>query len=484
MQYAFDTITNHKVSADNVAKNNIDEPFRYECLCCGEEVHIAAARSKKKSPHFRHLRGNSDKDCEFYLGSLLQIETVVENAVAAAQKRAHSHADILFDIRQQIFFLSISFSKDKIEEYQKGEYELEIRTGSNHSAKPILINRLNFAPDSPVKFPLQLTSNSCYIRIHSRKNAGKTFTSCYDILKPVDFPTFFKMQPSDNDVPIAKRHTDGIIYTDTRYYLIASKKEHIEKLSKHSSEVTVSRNEIIPAFKSTLYGTEITVSTVTTELQEIMQHFGYNLRKAERVTMLWPPAYLYDGEIRCGSGKLFLSSTHELRPKSNISCGYEQLTCKGELYSIESDQPIRIGLANTTLQINPQKMDLPIICFKPKEDYTTVVEVPAGQVFYEIGKEGCNPLLPGCYHLTAGKRIVRCKGNYPAAIYMLPQSQKATAEKRLMDVRKYYNVMIPFCDDLISGVSLSKIAELYIEDCRNTGTINAKALEFIKAGII
>ena len=42
MLFAFDTISYDKVSAKEVARNNIDEPFRYECLCCGEEVHIAA----------------------------------------------------------------------------------------------------------------------------------------------------------------------------------------------------------------------------------------------------------------------------------------------------------------------------------------------------------------------------------------------------------------------------------------------------------
>ena len=48
MQYAFDTITQQMVSADDVSKSNINEPFRYECICCGEEVHIAAAQSKKR----------------------------------------------------------------------------------------------------------------------------------------------------------------------------------------------------------------------------------------------------------------------------------------------------------------------------------------------------------------------------------------------------------------------------------------------------
>ena len=110
MLLAFDTINRQMVSADEVAKNNIDKPFRYECLCCGEEVHIAAAKSKKMVPHFRHLRGNSDKDCELYLGGLLQAGTGIESAVAVAQKRTRSHAEILFDVEQRLFYLAIGMA--------------------------------------------------------------------------------------------------------------------------------------------------------------------------------------------------------------------------------------------------------------------------------------------------------------------------------------------------------------------------------------
>ena len=111
MLHAFDTISRGIVSATEVSKNNIDEPFRYECLCCGEEVHIAAARSKKMVPHFRHLRGNSDKDCELYLGGLFQTGTEIERAraIASAGKRARSHAEILFDFKERLFYISISF---------------------------------------------------------------------------------------------------------------------------------------------------------------------------------------------------------------------------------------------------------------------------------------------------------------------------------------------------------------------------------------
>ena len=70
MLQAFDTLLQRTVEAELAAKNRIDEPFRYECLCCGEEVYVAAAKSTKKAAHFRHRRGNSDRECELYLGRM------------------------------------------------------------------------------------------------------------------------------------------------------------------------------------------------------------------------------------------------------------------------------------------------------------------------------------------------------------------------------------------------------------------------------
>ena len=484
MRFAFDTITRHMVSADDVAKNNIDEPFRYECLCCGEEVHIAAAQSRRMVPHFRHLRGNSDKDCELYLGGILQTGTGIESAVAVAQKRARSQAEILYDIKQQLFYFSITFSEDKIAEYQEGEYKLEIRTGSDRSMKPVLINKSNFAPDAPVQFPLHLISNSCYISLRSDKQSGRTFTSSYEILKPVDFPTFFKIQQSENDASIAKRHTDGIIYTDTRYYLIASKKDHIKKLSQYSSTVSIGEIEEIPAFRSIVYGAEIVITAVSVDLRDLMQYFGYHLKVAERITMLWPPSYTADGEFRCRPGKVFLSSTCELRPRSNISCDFEQLSRNGELYTIELSKLLRISLSNAILQISSAEIDIPTLNCEPRIETATIVNVDEDNTFYAIGKDGYRLLPPGQYHLTEGTSIIRYAGNYQMVVYVLPEPQKTTPIKSLMDIRKYYRVMTSYSDDLIADIQLSKVAEIYVEDCRNTGMINVKALEYIKAGMI
>ena len=43
MYKAYDTILQAEVSAVLAAQNGKSEPYRYECLCCGEEVYIAAA---------------------------------------------------------------------------------------------------------------------------------------------------------------------------------------------------------------------------------------------------------------------------------------------------------------------------------------------------------------------------------------------------------------------------------------------------------
>jgi hypothetical protein len=474
------------ISADEVAKNNIDEPFRYECLCCGEEVHIAAVKSKKMGAHFRHLRGNSDKDCELYLGGLLQTGTGIESAVAIAQKRARARAEILFDVEQRLFYLAISFSEDKLSEYQSGECELEINTDSTHPMNPVLISQTNFAPDSPVRFPLRLSSNTCYISIHSRKNIEKAFNSRYELelLKSIEFPTFFKYQSNDVNESIVKRHTDGIIYTDTRYYALALQKSYIEKLFSYSPNISVGTIEKFATLGSTVYGAEILISEVSRELRDTMAYFGYYLRKAERITLLWPPSYEDDGVLRCKAGEIILTSSFELRPRSNISCNCNQLSSCGELYTIELTDLLRISQTNFILQISPEQSEIPIIKTNPTLEATHIVEVNGNNSFYYINKNGYRLLTPGRYHLTDGASIIQCIGNKPIAIYVQPEPHCMTPVKRLMDIRKYYNVSIPYHESLIADIQLSKVAEIYIEGCRNNGIINVKALEYIKAGKI
>lgn len=68
MDKAFDSILCSEIDAITLAKNTVRSGyFRYQCLCCGEEVYLAAADSTTKAPHFRHRRGNNDTECERYM---------------------------------------------------------------------------------------------------------------------------------------------------------------------------------------------------------------------------------------------------------------------------------------------------------------------------------------------------------------------------------------------------------------------------------
>ena len=82
MDKAFDVILQLEVDATIISKTSYNltgNRFRYQCLCCGEEVYLAAAGSNERSPHFRHRRGNNDKDCEQYLGQVGAVEHYVQS---------------------------------------------------------------------------------------------------------------------------------------------------------------------------------------------------------------------------------------------------------------------------------------------------------------------------------------------------------------------------------------------------------------------
>ena len=246
MIQAFDVLLQIPVTADIAAKNRIDEPFRYECLCCGEEVYIAATNSTKKAPHFRHRRGNSDRECELYLGS-----TGIAGALNAAQKRTHSRTEIYFDIKQKIFYAAVSFPKEKLQEFEDKSCILEFHSTYNSPPyEKVRINHQNFAPDSMVQFPLKLTTNDCYITI-----SGANYRSHYEILSNNDFPTFFKITLGENSGNFARRIVGGKIYTNTSYYIIAKNQKIIQKIVDLGENIAISAvDEKISAAFETPYG--------------------------------------------------------------------------------------------------------------------------------------------------------------------------------------------------------------------------------------
>ena len=162
MQEAYDTWLGISVTADEAIPK---EPFRYECLCCGQEVIVAAPDSEYMSTHFRHKRGNSEKSCELYLG-----QVGIEKALSASQERKQNlkttKFKIIYSFSKKIFSIYVSFPEEILNSYEKKSCEFCIYNSQKN--KPdinIPINRLLFAPDTPSLFPIRNIQKNGYIDI-------------------------------------------------------------------------------------------------------------------------------------------------------------------------------------------------------------------------------------------------------------------------------------------------------------------------------
>lgn len=114
MDKAYDSILYCVVDARSLAKNVLYKDsnyFRYRCLCCGEDVYLAAANSTIQIPHFRHRKGNNDKECEVYLGQVGAIEKYL-----SARNRSRDHVSFLFNTDRKIFEFGFVFQSEELDE--------------------------------------------------------------------------------------------------------------------------------------------------------------------------------------------------------------------------------------------------------------------------------------------------------------------------------------------------------------------------------
>lgn len=475
MQQAYDVLLQLPVYADAVAESKIDEPFRYECLCCGEEVYIAAAGSSKRSAHFRHRRGNSDKDCELYLGTV-----GITGAVNAAKARQHSRADIYFDYSQKLFFVSFSFSAEKLEEYATNSCILEFKAGfKSPPYERIRINRQNFPPDSTVQLPLQLTSNDCFLSI-----TNSSIQYHCQLLGENDFPTFFRIANTGLQSSRGKRIVNGKIYTAVSYYALAKKRNDLTKLKNYNPLVSISPIEEIDALGTTIFGAFIEIYSITSELRDLFEYFNYELVTSEEVALFWPPSWSENGITCIGQKTMFISSSFELVANSNISCDSSCLNQKQGVYEIDVAEPVSIRFNNIDSSYAYRLPRIEISNKVIEQVENTVVKVSDEDVCFVINSCGYSELSEGKHRLSLSDRAVKYRGNYPIFSCSYPQKPQKSRVAILHDILTYYRATIPFEESLVLGYPLSTVARTYIEECKVLKQINIRALEYIKAGKI
>ena len=123
MQKAYDTFLQSVVEATYFSKNTSSDPYRFECICCGEEVFIAAADSKFKAVHFRHRSGNNDVECENYLHHYR-----TTNVDPKSRKGKSERAEFFFEQSNKDFHIGLRFSSEEIAAYEQVNAKFELRS--------------------------------------------------------------------------------------------------------------------------------------------------------------------------------------------------------------------------------------------------------------------------------------------------------------------------------------------------------------------
>lgn len=472
MQKAYDTILQSEVFAGLVDQSSGYEPYRYECACCGEEVHIAALDSTKMVAHFRHLNGNNDVECENYLGQygIISIDS-------HSRRSNRERAEFYFDNTNKIFSLGLRFSESEIQGYEQQNVDFELRTKDSDRPFYILkINSTNFSPNVPTMIPLSNFSFSYYL-----SNTHNGAKRKYDFFKLGNIPTFFKIQGNDREFK-AKLVRNNVLYTNTQYFAAFQ--------SPYSMYGTYEGVQISETFSFETMGCKfvgilLTIQKKTSQLDLLVKSWGYQLDANETLTLLWPPAASLEDISLIRSDYVFLYSSFDLLAHGNINVHSENI------------QKVASGISRVLViqRVKVSKKNVEIIIEKRDQslsDYDEVVlseniantyVVPNYGSYFLFNFSGTIPLSSGqVVLLTPNCEIKGYKFSYLISRICKPQKEELVGELLLKDILAHYKRTEVFNPTIFRMCVLSETASQYIEKCRKVGLINTRAKQYIKEG--
>ena len=489
MNNAFDAVLQLNVSANTAAKSRGFEPYRYKCLCCGEDVYIAAPFSKKKAPHFRHKRGNNETECEQYMN---QVESWFgfSNDLFGIGKDSYSHrnkhkqVDFFYDNIKERFEIGIVLSKAEIEKYEQAETSLQLgdkrirgRFGS------IKVNRRNFVADEQFVFPLNEFSQYYCISFSSEN----TSTECKQLFRSDGNPSFFKIFGSDDEFR-AKLIQGGIIFTDTMYFVVFQDNKEINRIKKFNKDIEIVKENIVKTMKRTFYCLVLKVAKKSRELDEMLSAYGFQIESAEEAKLLWPPAALCDDKYEVLTDNVVLYSSFKLYAHGNTN--------------VESNDILEIGKGVSILNIykktkihckNTEIIFAPIVLTSCESStleievtYIDKFNVPSGDNEYYLYDEDGTTLLQAGQnvYLTPNSKIIQYRQGYITGYILYQNKEFLYGEQLLKDILCHYHRTEIYVEDDFNTCELSEIATRYIQECKMKGTINVVAKEYIKGGKI
>lgn len=429
MDKAFDNILQIEVTADDAVNNMRFEPYRFQCLFCGEEVRIAAPFSKKVIPHFRHAWGNNGNECSAYFGNGYVL-SMKNNRILARE-----NADIVYNNDKKIFEIRIRFTESQIDHYESLGAAIEIRARDKKEPfKSIKINHRNFVDDYPLALSLDHYSDYYIVSIDNKDRL-------YEFIS-LDKPTFFKVQ-GNSDFHTAKRvsssEEETILFTDTRYIIVSFNPYDIERIASIKQDISYERFDIRVMDGVCFYAAEFAFYKITDEIIILLQSMKCRIERHDSICILWPPCSQKDGIYYSSSKQIIISSSYEIYPRCGNNLNNEQITKINDLtYKILSDDITRIIRKNNEMEIrfdNTRVENQDVVC---KIQYLDVFKVPEDGVFVCVDIDSMCTLLKGQrVHLIPKRKIVKFKNNVPIEI-IYPSTQKQISDEQIAQEKKMF----------------------------------------------
>lgn len=474
MHKAYDTLFQTEITANDAARGGIVDDFRYECLCCGEEVFLAAKDSIHKSTHFRHRSGNNDVECEKYLGGgynkYSYIRITEENL----------NLNYYFRSAQQRFFATIKISEENIQKHSDNSDSLIIRSDRNQ--EPIYQKRIDFmsfAPNKPYEIPLDRYSHVYYISIGTDNYRGSSLFS-------KQFPAFFKILGNDVQDFTAKLITSKMLFTKTKYFIVFNKENFDFSAFNDCEDISIEKSVSFETMNRIFHGMVFSITQKTQSVERLLYDYGISVEISEKCIPLWPPVYRYKDRNKVLGEDLFLYTTFLLKEKSttDINQNYIQNYSENISYIFGKDKG-KIKKSNVDESFD----------FEKQYNYDYCFLLPDTKQVFSIYKNNCdNAILSndGYYSfLPNGKECFLKNGSFIMELdrnnYCLkvvnPQKPKEKKKAEILnDILQHCFLTEKYIDK--NYASADEEINKYLQYCKETGIINSVVKRYLEEGLL
>ncbi|MDU1341757.1 MAG: hypothetical protein E6922_04000 [Veillonella sp.] len=476
MHKAYDSLLCCAVDARSLAKTSVCSELdykRYKCLCCGEEVYLAAAGSIKQIPHFRHRRGNNDTECEAYLGQPGAIEKFISE-----RKRSMNFISFFFNTERMVFELGIVLQIEDIEELSANHTELELRKRYNEDAfLQVPINKHIFTPNLVQYFMIKEFSNNYILNLFDKTYSFKRIIGEQDNL------SFFRIRLQDKR---AKKVTSDSLYTNTQYVVVCEEKIRlIELLSFKNVKCIVGLSEFSTMGKTFSCATIIILGS-DYNLSLFLSKYNLNLQVSESFTILWPPIFMQDSHYVCEDERVIVNTSFPLilHGNTNAVCSSDKLPFG--ITQVEVINNVIIKEKNIDISLIRLEKEQPkaVLC-DVESAFTSKWVAPDDMEYFLFDQEGCRKITVNeTIYLGANTRILGYKNHHLKRIVYSENNKSFSAEEIINDILKYHPKSEAFNPNDFLEVSFSDGVRSYLEACYKTGRINIVIKKYIEEGLL